>query len=287
MTPEYANDAAEGMYRGTIVVSEYMDSISKNVLGTLIDSKPRENALYGMFLRAVAWMRTLKKLNEPTDFQAVVACNRALIEVTVDIILLHCDKSEASSWRMHWWEQSAKLKSAKALLTYYASVGLAVPNSYSEQDRFIANEEASIIRMRNELWPTLKGRHPDRWTGRNLADDARAADDCWRDDILREFGVGLTEFYETEYRRMNWIVHGSALAGVRDLSAVAFHYVCGLGFKWCSDLAMLSTKVVLMDFGFTTHLPDFETKWEEIRRHRLLVYADSIGLLADERKGAV
>jgi hypothetical protein len=285
MTPEHVNGAAEGMYRGAIVVSEYLDSISKHVLGTLIDPKPRENALYGMFLRAVAWMRTLKKLTGPTDFQAVVACNRALIEITVDIILLHCDKSEASSWRIHWWEQSAKLKSAKALLFYYAHVGLPVPDSYSEQSGFVARQEAKIVEMRNDLWPALKGKHPDRWTGTNLAEDVRAADKCWLDEIVKEFSTSLTEFYETEYRKMNWSVHGSALAGVRDLSPIAFHYLCGLAHKWSSDLAMLSAKAVLIDFRFATHLLDFAANWEEVRQHRLLVYADSVGLLASETQG--
>lgn len=281
MTPERANGAAEGMYRGAIVVSEYMDHISKDVLGTLIDPKPRENAQYGMFLRAVAWMRTLKKLNQPTDFQAVIACNRSLLEIAVDIVLLHGDPTESSAWKMHWWEQSAKLKAAKMLVDYYAKQGLPVPDSYSEQAAFVAREEEAITRMRKTLWPQFKGKHPDRWTGETLDKGVRAADKYWPDEIVATFGTSLTEFYETEYRKMNWSVHGSGLAGVRDLSAIAFHYLSGLGHKWCSDLAMLSTKTVLIDFGFATYLPDFATKWEEVRERRLLVYADSVGLLAN------
>lgn len=274
-----ASSFAEGTYRGAIVVSEYMDNISRNVLSTLVDPTPRETALYGMFLRATGWARTLKKLNEPTDVQAIVACNRSLLEVAVDIVLLHSDATESSAW--HWWEQSAKLKSAKAILAYYAKKGMSVPESYSEQASFAAKEEATIVKMRNVLWPQLSGGHPNRWTGKSLDRDVLAADNSWGDEIATEFGESLTEFYETEYRRMNWNVHGSGLAGIRNLSPDGIHALCGLGFKWCADLAMLCTKAVLVDFRFATHLPDFATKWEDVRCRRLLVYADSVGFLTN------
>jgi len=65
-------------------------------------------------------MRTLRKLNDPTDVQAIVVCNRSLLEIAVDTVLLHSDASESLSWKVHWWEQSAKLKSAKAVVAYYA-----------------------------------------------------------------------------------------------------------------------------------------------------------------------
>lgn len=159
--------------------------------------------------------------------------------------------------------------------------GISVPDSYSEQASFAMKEEAAIVRMRTLLWPQFHGGHPNRWTGRSLDRDVIAADNSWGDEIAREFGESLTEFYETEYRRMNWNVHGSGLAGIRDLSPDGIHALCGLGFKWCADLAMLCTKAVLVDFRFATHLPDFARTWEEVRRRRLLVHADAVGFLAN------
>jgi len=52
MTIQDASSFAEGTYRGAIVVSEYMDNISRNVLSTLINPTLRENTLKGMSLRA-------------------------------------------------------------------------------------------------------------------------------------------------------------------------------------------------------------------------------------------
>jgi hypothetical protein len=52
---------------------------------------------------------------------------------------------------------------------------------------FIAREKASIEDMRRHLWPSpkdpSKGMHPDRWTGRNLFEDVRAADAAYGDQI--------------------------------------------------------------------------------------------------------
>src|SRR2546423_14730729 len=119
MTIDEFKAGAEGFYRGAVLVADFMQEVHKNLLSTLIDPSWREENTMGMFLRALAWMRTLKKLNEAVTFQAMVACNRALLEIAIDMILLHHDKTDASWWKMHSWEQSAKLKVAVEMMKYY------------------------------------------------------------------------------------------------------------------------------------------------------------------------
>ena len=178
---------------------------------------------------------------------------------------------------MRWWEESAKLKSSEALETYY---GGEVPSEYTPQVEFFKNRKDAIKAQRTALW---KGEHPNRWTGRSLLADVIEADRVLGEKIRKELGESLREYYETEYRRMNWYVHGSALASVRGLAPKTFVCVCGLAFKACSDLAWFCTKLILTDFGFAKHLPGIEDQWESIRQQRLLEYGEAVGLLAKEK----
>jgi hypothetical protein len=267
-------NVAEGLFRGVVLIADYMKDANQNLLDTLMEPSEQETAMHGSFLRAACWMMTLKKLKNPSDVQAIIACNRSLLEVTVDVILLHGDKTGAAASAMYWWEESAKLKSAEAIVAYYSE---KVPDEYSPQIGFIANRRSKIEAQRKALW---KGRHPNRWTARYLRDDVREADRLLGGEIRKELGHTLTEYYETEYRRMNWYVHGSALASIRGLAPATFVCVCGLAFKACSDLAWLCTKLILTDFGFAKHLPGIEDQWEGLRQERLFAYGDAVGVLA-------
>lgn len=266
-------DAAEGLFRGVVLIADYMKEANQNLLDTLMKPSERETAMHGVFLRAASWMKTLKKLNHPSDVQAIVTCNRSLLEITVDIILLHEDRTNATASRMWWWEESAKLKSAEAIATYYSG---DVPDEYTPQVEFIKNRKTAIQDQRTALW---NGGHPNRWTARNLQEDVKEADRVLGEEVRKGLGSTLTEYYETEYRRMNWYVHGSALASVRGLAPSTFQCVCGLAFKACSDLAWFCTKLILTDFGFMEHLPGIQDAWESLREQRLLAYGEAVGLL--------
>jgi hypothetical protein len=277
MTIEEYKAAAEGFYRGAVLVADFMQELSSNLLGTLINVSNREENTMGMFLRAKAWMLTLKKLNNPVAFQAIVSCNRALLEIAVDMILLHHDKTDASWWKMQCWEQSAILKVSEQLKAYFDRRNVKVPARYNPQLDFIRDNKTLIEAQRLNLWG--KKNHPMRWTGNNLLHDSELADQYWGTAIKEEIGTTLIEFYETEYRRMNLNVHGSALAAIRYAPGKDFHITCGLTFKSCAELGALCTKVILDDYDFAAHYPELSNRWEELSRQRNLVYEDARGLI--------
>jgi hypothetical protein len=112
---------ADGCYSEIQLVSEYMKQRIPLIDGVIKNpSTPyRDDCLKGLFLRANAWIQTLVKLNQVNDFQAICAANRALLEITVDIYLLHLDKTDNSGQMMYWWMQSEKIKSAEKILEYF------------------------------------------------------------------------------------------------------------------------------------------------------------------------
>jgi hypothetical protein len=241
------------------------------ILDGLVNPIERDIRLKALYQRAFLWMQSLEKLTSPQDFQAIVTCNRALFELAIDMIFLSDGGPIYTPERMYWWEQSAKLKAAEALVRYYTTAGRAVPDTYEAQVEFIQRKKTIVEQQRTALWNMTK--HPQRWTGRSdMSVDAKEADGYRSNDIAEDLDSSLLEFYETQMRRMHMTAHGSGLAIERYLSREGFYVLCGLGYKWSTDLALFCTKLILKDFRFSTHLPTLKDEWNRVKADRLLIY---------------
>jgi hypothetical protein len=74
----------------------------------------------------------------------------------------------------------------------------------------------------------------------------------------------LEEFYETQMRRMNLSVHGSALAIETTSELPEFRRFCALANKWSSDLAMLCTNLILTKLRILEDLPELSKELEQV-----------------------
>jgi hypothetical protein len=285
-TIEQTKAFATGLYQGTQVVADYMKDRwpTINAVMTKADTGYRDACIKGLWSRAHAWMQTLVKLNDPLDFQAISVANRALLEITVDLILLHKDKTNGSGWKMHWWGESQKMKSSEQIIRYYQQNGLDVPEQFDAQVEFVRDSKSSIDIMRTALWPNKRDpnqpRHPKRWTGNpTLFEDIELADAFYGQQVKADLGSTLVEYYRTEYAKMNWRIH-SGVAAFWNQPPEAFNLVAGFGFKWCADFGMLCTKIVLLDFGFGEVLDDLRQEWENLRHQRDVLCFNEINRLA-------
>lgn len=276
---EIAKDKAfaTGLYQGAQIVQQYMKdryAIISEAEGKPENTGYKVGCIKRLWIRAYLWMQTLSKLNDPLDFQAISIGNRALLEILVDLILLHHDKTHEAAAKMFWWGESEKLKASEQIITFYAEQGLSVPDEYEAQEEFYKAKKSIIDSMRKTHWPGRKNatKHPERWTGNsNLFQDIERADQLYGSVVKTETGSTLIEYYRTQYRKMNWRIH-SGVAGLGDPPAEAFYLICGFGFKWCADFAMLCTKITLTDLGFDLALANLQGEWESIKRKRDSVY---------------
>lgn len=226
----------------------------------------RKPTFFGLFLRSLTWAKSVCKLNEPTDLQPILVSVRSLLETAVDLQLLRYEQGNPC-WKMYWWEESGKLKAALAQREYYKHslpkegklFPSDVPDEVTVVMEYIDNEETNILDLRRTLWPThVKNnnpKHPERWTGSgSFLDDVRTADKTGGKLIKYIVGKPLEEFYETQYRRLSWNVHGSGLAVMRNLTASGVNVACGYGYVCSSRIALLCTKLVIDEFGVATEL---------------------------------
>lgn len=263
---------ADAHYSGIELVSKYASSKVPMVQGVLVRPhlEHRDSCIRGLFYRTTAWLDTLAVLNKVGHFQAISTANRALLELAVDLFLLHADSTNESGWKMYCWGLSERMKSAESVVEYFRSKGCAVPDEYRVMQEAYSQDKPTVDDLRLRLWPDRNGRprHPRRWTGHeNLYDDVVAVDSKFKLILERDMGSSLAEYYRTEYRQMNWNIH-SGLAGVWNLSTDTLHATCGIAFKGSADLGMLCTKVVLTDLGFLEVVDDLHQQWEALKLRR-------------------
>ncbi len=278
---------ATAHFQGAQVVFQYMKDRYPLIQAVIIkpETGHREASLRGLWMRAYAWLQTITKLNDPLDYQAISAGNRALLEITVDLILLHHDKTNEAGWKMFQWKNSEKMKAAEQILNFFNEIGVSVPDQYEAQEIFCRNEKHIIDNARVALWPNKKNPgkpvHPDRWTGSsNLFPDIEKADQLFSPAIKNEIGSTLVEYYRTEYRKMNWHIH-SGVASFWNMPPEFFNMASGFGFKWCADFAMLCTKIILNDFGFDIAIDGLKQEWDSIKAQRDLLYCQARGLIPE------
>jgi hypothetical protein len=179
--------------------------------GSTESEQVRLASLSGYFSRTLAWLRSIKKLDESSDIQAVTVASRSLFEAAVDLVLVRHEPKEHSFDMMFAWERSAKLAQAERVRDFFA--GRTVPDEYRTWVEFLANPEVPQIRADRVRW-WKKDDHPQRWTGfnRTLRRDAERASG------LRP-AFELRQFYELEFSPTCWGTHGSTLAAFRSSSA--------------------------------------------------------------------
>ena len=236
-------------------------------------NRHRDVCVKGLWSRVFFWLNTLNRLDQTRDFQAFGSANRALLEIAVDLSLLHQDKTNSSGWKMWWWSESEKLQGAEQIVRFFTEQSLDIPDVYSEQQEFIKRKKTHVVEMRSILW---NGKHPKRWTGNgNLFDDLVIADTFLGNTASEILGKSLTEYYRTEYKKMNWYIH-SGVASFWDMPKEAFPLFSGFFLKGCADLAILSTQIAMKDFGLSEHLPNYRQELEDLGFERMESYTENL-----------
>jgi hypothetical protein len=233
---------AEKGVQGTRIVELYLSDLAADSF-TLSPTDTRQAlALKGLALRATGFIQALARLDEVHHFQLSLAANRAIFELLVDVVLVSNLPLDQGLEKLDAWELSARLKYARTTVEYKSRVSLTpleVPLV-----GFIEQAEEHVKDLRRKYWPANngKGRHPPRWTGNDLLTDAREAGRLHDTDELEHY-------YETEYRRACWLVHGSTLTAFRGLDVDMRAALFGGSHSRSSRFALEAAKVVLMHLG--------------------------------------
>ncbi|WP_243336681.1 hypothetical protein [Anaeromyxobacter soli] len=254
---------ARALYAEAGAVARFIDENVRTQVEARVPAIPHGVVFQGQLLRAIAWLRSIGKLDHPADFQAVTAGARAIFEGAVDVTLMHFDTAANGPEKMDAWEESAKLKHAQTAAGYIAAVGRQPTEAEQHMLTFISNKKVGIEKQRLTLWPNHKGKHPPRWTGRDLARDAEEAE-----KVLAE---GFEEFYRLRYPELCWNVHGSGLAGIANVAAEAVPYLGGRAASEAAKFAWVVAEVVAKHMGCWDE-ERFRNLPQQVKEARALAY---------------
>jgi hypothetical protein len=274
--PDEALAVVRALYAEAQAVARFIDEKVRAPVDARVPAVPHGVAFQGQLLRAIAWLRSIGKLDHPGDFQAVTAGARAVFEGAVDVTLMHFNPGAFGPERMDAWEESAKLKLAQTAATYIEASGRQPTDAEQHMLTFITNKRAYIEKVRLSLWPNHKGKHPPRWTGRDLGRDAEEAE--------KALAEGFEEFYRLRYPELCWNVHGSGLTGVANIRAEVIPYIGGRAAAEAARFARVVAEVVAKHMGCWDEA-SFKRLPEEVKEARALAFAAGIGPLAGSRSG--
>jgi len=238
------------------LVENFVDRIRNGIFSVWLNKDDAYVVYHGTLLRIVSHLRSLSKMNHPSDFQAISAASRALFEINVDIVLLTLDSLNHPISKISFWEESAKLDRADKMVDFYAKNSTLIrPNFYQENVDFI-NLKGANIRSQRKTDKNGKKIHTARWTGRDLRNDAIIAD-----------GYGnfkFEEFYVLRHSPLCWNTHGSGLAGVRFISEENFPAISAIAFNESARFALKSAQLIARKFS-----PDvFDSEYQELDKKR-------------------
>ena len=217
---------AEMHFRECIVVRDFVENKVLPILSRDPSlALPARRLNRALAARVLAWLRSLAKLNQPSDSQAILAGSRGLFELALDFTLLKHEKRGDASMLLAW-QESEKLKWTNRVAKH-AVFGRAVQG-------WASSNTARIKELRQRYWG---GRHPMRWTGRQLSQDTTIADGFQN--------TGFVEYYTAYYTWACWQVHGSGAVGLLEATPEQMPYFSAQGFADCAKFAIASAAYAL------------------------------------------
>ncbi len=263
----------EAMFQNFQFVYAFANKYKENIGSVFSENEVRlrTDFIKGLWYRSYYWLEIIDKLRL-TNFQAFACANRGLLEIVVDLALLHNDKSNTSALKLDSWSQSQKFKAAEGITKSFERKSLEIPQTYEMFSDFIDGNKSSVENARKTYWKTDKkpnGRHPERWTGsETLLTDVVKADEILGNTIVEILDETLEQYYETQYRQMNWFIH-SGISSFQNKLEEDFSLDCAFFLKGCADLGLLSTHIVLKDFKLDEYIPNYYQTLKELNHKRL------------------
>jgi hypothetical protein len=142
------------------------------------ESAFRELAFITLSNRLFGYARTITKLNSLVYQQSVTSAERSILELWLDIRLLHQNYLPDGPERLFAFAEFQKLAAARRTDAFFRNNPVLdeVPSAAVHHRAFISKNETRIDAQTARLWPTKPGKRPrpQHWTNLTLEDRARA-----------------------------------------------------------------------------------------------------------------
>jgi hypothetical protein len=257
---------AKSYYCGIEACDVFSKKLLNPVFATQLSPSEREKTILLHYYRIMAYCRSLLVLNNAIHFQSVASATRSILEIYLDMEILHRDLFADGVTRVAAFMEAQKLKAARKILKFFADNPMLDPSlsPIDVQREYVKNNEVRIDAQTESLWGLDKRQKPktlEHWTELDLK--SRAV------KLGKQFELLVNEGYD----QRNFLIH-TGLTGVSGLNSTDLTCLCALSYKTAHECLLGTFTVVVSELRLNAALQAFHEQREQLRRIPAWVLAD-------------
>ena len=241
---------------------------------SLLTLSQRQKAILGLYYRSIGFCRTAIELRSAIHQQTLTSAERSVIELYVDMELIHRDVVENAIEKFDAFTDVQKLKAALRIDQFFAAnPGLDQnPSRASAHRAFIKNNANRIEAEVEKLWGVdKKGKlnTPEHWSGQNLIDRSKP------------LGKDVAYLVVKDYDRRNFAIH-TGVAGILNISKENFEALCAFALNVIGDCMLAELHVLGKELKLVGAIGNYTEILDELDRVQVFAFADKTLQLAGE-----
>jgi hypothetical protein len=244
-------------------IDTYTQETVHPVTSGMLDLTDREKVILGLYYRSVGFCRTAIELKSVIHQQSLTSAERSVIELYVDMELVHRDAIPDAVAKVIAFSDWQKLKAARRRDEFFAKNPDLdkTPSKATIHRAFIASDEQRIVALVAKLWgPKAK---PEHWSGINLIERGQKLDKDVEYMVMQD------------YDRRNFYVH-TGLTGIFNMSKENFEQLCMFALTQIGECMLKELVILGKELKLAQAIGGYEESLEAIKKVQTFAFADKI-----------
>jgi hypothetical protein len=231
------------------------------VTSGMLNLTDREKVILGLYYRSVGFCRTALALKSVVHQQSLTSAERSVIELYVDMELVHRNAIPDAVAKVIAFADWQKLKAARRMDKFFTDNPALdrQPSKATVHRAFIASDEQRIVQQTAQLWG--QNAKPEHWSGLNLVDRATKLDKDIEYLVMKD------------YDRRNFYVH-TGLTGIVNLSKENFEQLCMFALTMIGDCMLKELEILGDELKLSQAIPGYDDALAGIKRVQTYAFAD-------------
>lgn len=244
-------------------IDTYTQETVHPVTSGMLGLTDREKVILGLYYRSVGFCRTAIELKSVIHQQSLTSAERSVVELYVDMELVHRDAIPKAVTKVIAFSDWQKLKAARRKVAFYAKYPDLdkTPSKATVHGEFIATHEQRILDQVAALWGAKA--KPEHWSGVNLIERGE------------KLGKDVEHLVMQDYDRRNFYVH-TGLTGVFNISPENFQQLCMFALTMIGECMLKELTILGAELRLSQAIKGYDEALEALGTVQTYAFADKI-----------
>lgn len=233
------------------------------VTSGMLNLSDRETVILGLYYRTVGFCRTAIELKSVIHQQSLTSAERSVIELYVDMELVHRSAIPNAVAKVIAFGDWQKLKAARRMDKFFTDNPAfdRQPSKATVHRAFIASDEQRIMQQTAQLWG--QNAKPEHWSGLNLVDRATKLDKDIEYLVMKD------------YDRRNFYVH-TGLTGILNLNPENFEQLSMFALTLIGQCMLKELKILGDELKLSQAIAGYGDTLAAIQNVHTFAFADKV-----------